>query len=200
MPKTRIAFAVASAAAVLAFGAPTSIAASPSDDAGDQELHPGTDIAPANPSARSDGFRPFDRPTMRYTSHSCDIDLSSIPDHRQLSSVTGCGVTVTLSGTWEKRSVPNTWKTWNCPRATESCTPNVLDSHQAIVTVDFGHTVTQAGGFEVDHNKAQREIIHVDFYSGPNGTGKLLGNITRQHARKHDARLYGAHITGGFRS
>src|SRR4051812_28172202 len=102
MPKSRIAFAVASAAAVVALGAPTSIAAGPSEDAGHRgELHAGADVAPANPSASWEGFHPFDRPTKRYTSHSCDIDLSSIPDHTQLSSVTGCGVTVTLSGTWE---------------------------------------------------------------------------------------------------
>ena len=42
--------------------------------------------------------------------------------------------------------------------------------------------------------------MQVDFYSGPNATGDLLGTITRKHAGNRDALLYGAHTTEGFRS
>jgi len=202
MRKTQIVFVVASAAALVAFGAPTSIAAGQSGNAGHQaKLHPGTDIAPAKGSAITRAFHRFGEPSTRYLSNSCVIDLSGITDFTPLSSVTGCGVTVTLSGTWEKRSVPGSWGTWNCPPATESCTPNILySSGQTSATISFGHNVRRAGGFELEPNLFQVETMQVDYYARPNGHGQLRGTMTRRVNGDNGARLFGVHIPGGYRS
>lgn len=202
MRKLTMVVTVASAAALVALTAPSSLAASHAGNAGHQaKLHAGTHIAPAkgaNPNSKK--FKPFAQPVAKYTGKSCAIDLSSIPDFTALSSVTGCGTTVSLSGTWEKRSVPNSWASWGSPPATESATPNILYSAgQTSGTVDFGKKV-KVGGFELEPDQFLVETFQVDFYAGPNGTGKLRGSITLQPNGQSGALLYGAKSKKGFQS
>jgi hypothetical protein len=147
------------------------------------------------------GRRTRRAPVTNYTTRSCDIDLSSIADFTALTQVAGCGTTVTMSVTVEKRSVPNSWATWGSPPDTETATPNLLYSGGATsLTVDFGKKV-KTGGFEVEPDLFQVETIQVDFYSGANGTGTLVGSITRSDLNgSAGAKLFGGHRRHGFKS
>jgi hypothetical protein len=200
--KLTTAFAIASAGALVALSAPTSLASTHAGNASHQAtLHAGTHIAAAkgvHPDKKK--FKAYAQPTGKYTGKSCDIDLSGIADFTDLTSVSGCGTTVTFSSTFEKRSVPNGWATWSCPPASESCTPNILYSLGATsATVDFGKKV-KTGGFELEPDQFQQETVQVDFYSGPNGTGKVVGTITLQPNGSNGALLFGAKAKKGFAS
>jgi hypothetical protein len=204
MRKSTFVVAIAASAALVAASAGATFAggASHNSNRGGAALHQGTKIAPAKigkmqPDVR---FKAFGKPVATYTNRSCDIGLSSIADGTTLSSVTGCSTTVTLSQSWIKVSVPNFWQTWGSPPKTESATPNGLWSNgQFTATVDFGKKV-HIGGFEVEPDNFAVETIQVDFYRGPDGTGKLVGSISRRPDGQAGALLYGAKARHGFSS
>jgi len=203
MRKSTLVVALAASAALVAGSAGATFATSAAhSNRGGATLHQGTKIAPAkvgkmHPDVR---FKQFNHPVAPYTNRSCDIDLSSISDGTVLSSVTGCSTTVTLSSSWGKVSVPNTWATWGSPPDTESATPNALwSSGQTSATVSFGKKV-HVGGFEVEPDNFAVETIQVDFYRGPNGTGKFVGSISHDPNGQAGALLYGAKARHGFRS
>jgi len=158
-----------------------------------------TKHAPAAP-ASVNAFKAFAQPVAKYTSKSCDIDLSSLADFTPVNSVTDCGTTVSLSSTFEKRSVPNSWASWGSPPDTETDTPNILYSAGATsATVNFGKTV-KWGGFEYEPDLFQVETVTVTFYKGANGTGKVRGTITRDVDGSFGARLFGGHSRRGWKS
>ncbi len=202
MRKSTLIVALASSAALVVAGAGTSFAGhSAGNNAGHSvKLHQGTKIAPAKMHADKKGFKAFAQPISKYTGKSCNVDLSSIADGSTLNSVTGCSTTITLSQSWIKVSVPNFWATWGSPPDTESATPNGLWSNgQLTATVDFGKKV-KVGGFEVEPDNFAVETIQVDFYAGANGTGKLVGSISRDPNGSAGALLYGAKAKKGFKS
>jgi hypothetical protein len=164
------------------------------------KLHAGTSVKAAHPSVRPSKFKAIAQPKGKYLTKTCDIDLSSIPDGTTLSSVTGCGQTVTLSGSWIKVSVPNFWATWGCPPDTETCTPNGLWSNgQFSATLDFSKG-SKWGGFELEPDAFQVDTVQVDFHAGAGGTGKVVGSITRQPNGSNGALLFGGHGKKAWKS
>jgi hypothetical protein len=192
--------AIAASAAMIAAGAGPSLAAGhAAGNSGHSVTLKQSHYTPSK-AAPMAGFKAFDQPVAKYTSKSCDIDLSAIADLTDLNSVKGCGTTVTLSTTFNKRSVPGSWGTWGSPPDTESATPNLLYSNGAFsATVDFGKKV-KTGGFEVEPNPFEVHSFTVEFHKGANGTGAIVGTITRDVDGNAGARLFGGHRRHGFKS
>lgn len=152
------------------------------------------------PTTHDVEFKAYHHPTATYTGRSCVIDLSRYDDFTVRSKVGGCHTKVSLSAPFTKVSVPRTWRTWSCPPDTEDCKPDVLWSKgSTAVTIDFGTTVT-IGGFEYEPQSKVVETVTVSFYSGPLGSGTLVGSITRDVDGSSGARLFGAQAQPGFRS
>ena len=144
-------------------------------------------------------FAPYRTPTARYVDGSCLIDLSHIPDYTERRKVGGCGTHVTLSKAFVKLSVPHTWLTWSCPPRVEKCKPDVLYSDRdTSATIDFG-TIVTTGGFECEPAFGELTVT-VQFYSGPYGSGALVGTISRTIDHYADARLFAAKAKTGFQS
>lgn len=158
-------------------------------------------VPPASSSSTPGmAFRVYHRPTARYTSHSCVIDLSAYAEFSLHTTVQGCGTTVTFSTVFERLTVPHSWSNWSCPPASESCTPDIMYSHSATAaSIDFGTTVT-TGGFEYEPSTLKVETVKVSLFSGPYGSGTLVGSITRDVNGDAGARLFGCKAKGGFRS
>jgi hypothetical protein len=145
-------------------------------------------------------LRAYHRPTGRYIDDSCVIDLSTYDELSLHAKVRGCGTTVRFSTEFMRMSVPRTWGPWSCPPRSESCTPDVMYSNHAVAaTIDFGTTVT-TGGFEYSPARFQVERVRVAFFSGPQGSGALVGSITRDVDGDGGARLFGGSSETGFRS
>ena len=107
---------------------------------------------------------------------------------------------MSLSSTFEKRSVPGSWASWGTPPDTETDTPNILYSAGATgATVDFGKKV-KTGGFELEPDQFLVESFTVEFHKGANGTGAVVGTITRDVDGSFGARLFGGHRRHGFKS
>jgi len=92
----------------------------------------------------------YGKPKADYVDHTCAIDLSSIADDSTVTSVTGCGVTVSFSVPMVKLSVPDSWATWGAPPATESDTPNVLYTDGATDVVLTYSSSSRRIGAEVE--------------------------------------------------
>ncbi len=104
----------------------------------------------------------------------------------------------TFSNPQSENNVPNSWATWNCPPATESCTPNVL-WNEGFSTLTITSSAGQNTlGFELEPDQFQQELVEATFHSStgdsftlslmPNGSaGALLYAVTDTTA--------GAHIT-----
>jgi hypothetical protein len=199
--KSTVIVALASSAALVVAGAGTSFAGHAGSNSGHAVTAKQGHYTPAKQTPLSKKFKAYDQPVAAYTKKSCDIDLSSIADGTPVTTVTGCKTTVTLSATWSKQSVPNGgWASWGSPPDTESATPNVLWSQgQAVATVDFG-TKVKTGGFEVEPDQFAVETTTVEFYSGANGTGKLVGTVTRDPNGSAGALLFGGTAKKGFKS
>ena len=90
----------------------------------------------------------------------------------------------TFSNPQSENTVPNTWATWNCPPATESCSPKVL-YNEGFSTL----TITTSGienimGFELEPDQYQQETVDATFHSStgdrftltlsPNGSAGAL--------------------------
>ncbi len=200
MRKSYLIVALASSAAMVVASAAASTASGAGNNAGHAVHLKPAHVAVAH-GVQPMAFKPIAQPTGKYLTKTCDIDLSGIADGTMLNTVSGCGTTVTLGGSqWEKVSVPNFWASWNCPPATESCTPNALwSAGQTQSTVDFGVS-TRWGGMEIEPDAFQTDTIQVDFYKGANGTGKLRGSITLQPNGQSGALLFAAHSKRAFRS
>jgi hypothetical protein len=153
-------------------------------------VHPGVHAVPHSITV-------YPKPKADYVDNTCDIDLSSIPDFTTLTSVTGCGVTVSFSTTMEKLSVPNSWSTWGSPPQTESASPNILWSDGATDVVVTYSSASRRIGFEVEPDIFQAETINATFTAvngtsatiarTPNGSaGALLYALkTPKKAKKH---------------
>jgi hypothetical protein len=151
-------------------------------------------------------FHAYSTPKPAYTAGTCDIDLGGITDGTRLGSVDGCQRTVTLVGAdpsseWEKLSVPHFWGTWNCPPTVESCTPNLLFAlARDTTTLDYSGPRIHRGGLELEPDLGQVETVQVSFFKGHNGTGQLLGTITRNVNGDSGALLFAARMAPGFSS
>ena len=85
-------------------------------------------------------------------------------------------------------SVPASWPTWNCPPATESCTPNVLWT-DGVTTIRLTLTANaNTAGIEVEPHIMQAEFVSVIFRSST-GSSFL---ITRSANGSSGALLFAA--------
>jgi hypothetical protein len=155
-------------------------------------------LVPATAASASGGFFPYSAPGTpalpSYTGISCAIDLSGIPDGTPVTSVTGCGVTVSFSVTMYKVSIGNGWATWGSPPDTESGSIAVLRTFAlSSVTLTY-HTPGPVGagrrtvGVEAEGDAFVTENFTATF-TGSAGTD---GTITRDIDGFFGARLLGA--------
>ncbi len=125
-------------------------------------------------------------PNSLYVGHTCNFDLSAIPDYTLVSTLDACGITVTFDPAMEKRSVPDSWGSWGSPPDTESGTPNVLFTGSATqVTVTFSSPVRIAGA-EAEPDPFEVHPISADFYRP---SGGLKASVTRDIDGNSGARL-----------
>jgi hypothetical protein len=93
-------------------------------------------------------------------------------------------------------SVPNTWATWGCPPATESCTPNVLYSNGATsLTITLTAEINIAG-FELEPDQFQQEEVRVDYYATDLTT--ILGTVDLFPNGSNGALLFAASDNNAF--
>jgi len=118
-----------------------------------------------------------------YTIFNQPTDGVYIPSTTNYGGGDGSGGTLTGLGTFTfssglvELSVPNSWATWNCPPATESCTPNVLYSNgasQIHLVMLAAHDNT--AGFEFEPDAFAVETISVTFNDQ---NGLPIATITR---------------------
>src|ERR1039458_7965352 len=78
-----------------------------------------------------------------------------------------------FSNPMSENNVPNSWATWGCPPATESCTPNVLwnegFSTLTITTSDHENTL----GFELEPDQFQQELVQAIFHASDGSSFEL---------------------------
>jgi PEP-CTERM motif len=78
-----------------------------------------------------------------------------------------------FSNPQSENSVPGSWATWNCPPATESCTPNVLwNEGFSTLTISL-LSPTSTFGFELEPDNFAVEEVTAQFFNG----GTLVGTI-----------------------
>ncbi len=93
----------------------------------------------------------------------------------------GSGGTISSLGTFNFSSplvednVPNSWATWNCPPATESCTPNVLYSNGATSLTLTLTAHDNIAGFELEPDLFQTDEVTATYYATDMTT--ILGTI-----------------------
>src|ERR1022692_1935834 len=127
----------------------------------------------------ADSFTIIPQPTGSYTSGTTDYGGGD-----------GSGGFISSLGPFSfsnpqsENNVPNSWATWGCPPATESCTPNVLwnagFSTLTITTSDRENTI----GFELEPDQFVQESVTATFYASdgmfysltlnPNGSNGAL--------------------------
>jgi hypothetical protein len=73
-----------------------------------------------------------------------------------------------------EQAVPGSWATWNCPPATESCTPKILYASGNGLTVGLQPTYNTAG-FELEPDPFSVETFSASFY---NQFGRVIATIT----------------------
>jgi hypothetical protein len=121
--------------------------------------------------AFADVYTVFDQPT----------DGVYLPSTTDYGGGDGSGGYILSLGTFdfsyalEESYVPETWETWNCPPATESCTPpNVLYSGTSSLTLTLTASDNTAG-FELEPNRFTTETVTASFY---NQSGALIDTIS----------------------
>ena len=123
-----------------------------------------------------------------YPPGTCVLDLSGLADFTLVTSLTGCGQTITVSPTAEKRSVPKSWLTWGSSPYTESAYPNVLSTAGATsLKLKFSSAVKVAG-LEAEPNSGEVHAMTAVFKKG----GTTVGTITRAINGAAGARILGA--------
>ena len=117
------------------------------------------------------------------------IDISGLAEGHGFTSISGGGLTVGFSTAMVKLTVPINWATWNCPPATESCTPPVLWSNGAsAITMNLSSAV-HVFGFEAQPNLSDVEPMMAIFF----GTGgQFLGDISLDVSGNAGAMLFAA--------
>ena len=125
-----------------------------------------------------------------YPSGTCVIDLSALADFTQVSSLTGCGQTITVSPTAMKLSVSSSWATWGSSPYTESAYPNVLYTQGATsLKLSFSSRVGVAG-VEAEPNPGDVHAMTAVFKRG----SKTLGTVTRDINGASGARILGGRM------
>lgn len=84
--------------------------------------------------------------------------------------------TFTFSNLLTEVNVPNSWATWGCPPATESCTPNALwNAGFSTLTLTLtAHDNT--AGFELEPDQFQQESVTATFFANDGASFPLTLN------------------------
>ncbi|MGB7556590.1 MAG: PEP-CTERM sorting domain-containing protein [Candidatus Korobacteraceae bacterium] len=101
-----------------------------------------------------------------------------------LNQITSLGPFLTYSNPQTEVAVGSSWATWNCPPATESCTPNALwNQGFSTLHITVGGNFNTAG-FELEPDQFQQEDVQATFNASdgmsftldlmPNGSGGAL--------------------------
>ncbi|MFI5117650.1 MAG: PEP-CTERM sorting domain-containing protein [Terriglobales bacterium] len=77
-----------------------------------------------------------------------------------------------FSNPQSENNVPNSWATWGCPPATESCTPNVL-WNQGFNSLTISFSPTSIMGFELEPDNFAVEEVTAQFFNGTNLVGTI---------------------------
>ncbi len=117
------------------------------------------------------------------------IDISGLAEGHSFTSISGGGPTVDFNTAMVKLTVPTNWATWNCPPATDSCTPPVLWSNGAsVITMNLSSAV-HVFGFDAQPNLSDVEPMTAIFF----GTGgQFLGDISLDVSGNAGAMLFAA--------
>ena len=121
-----------------------------------------------------------------YLADTCKIDAwHALPLFSSVTSVTGCGVTVTFSSAMSKRGpVPSGWATWSSPPFSETATPHVLFSLGApAVSMSFSVPLS-IYGYEAEPNLFAVSTMTATYNPGAHGV------ISRAVAGMAGARLF----------
>ena len=100
-----------------------------------------------------------------------------------------------FSNPQSENNVPNSWATWNCPPATESCTPNIL-WNEGFNTLTMTFSPTQILGFELEPDNFAVEEVTAQFFNGAN----LVGTIDLFPNGQAGALLFAAQTDEAFTS
>ena len=100
-----------------------------------------------------------------------------------------------FSNPQSENNVPNSWATWGCPPATESCTPNVL-WNEGFNSLTISFSPTSIMGFELEPDNFAVEEVTAQFFDGAN----LVGTIDLFPNGSAGALLFAAQTDGQFTS
>jgi PEP-CTERM motif len=117
------------------------------------------------------------------------INISGLTDGHSFTSISGGGLTVAFNTPMVKLTVPTTWSTWNCPPATDGCTPPVLWSNGASdITMTLSSAV-HVFGFEAQPDLSDVEPLTAIFFGT---SGHILGDISFDVSGNAGAMLFAA--------
>lgn len=100
-----------------------------------------------------------------------------------------------FSNPQSENNVPNSWATWNCPPATESCSPNVL-WNEGFNTLTLTFAAAKTVGFELEPDNFAQEEVTAQFFNGAN----LVGTIDLMPNGSAGALLFAATTDSQFTS
>ena len=143
--------------------------------------------------ALADSWTTFPQPDFFYTAFTTNFGGGD----GSLNFITSLGP-FTFSNPQSENNVPNSWATWNCPPATESCTPNVLFNEGFSTLTITTSDIETIMGFELEPEDFAVETVDATFHSStgdsftlrlsPNGSAGALLFAARDTTS-------GAHIT-----
>ncbi len=117
------------------------------------------------------------------------INIIGLTDGHSYTSISGGGLSVGFNTAMVKLTVPTNWATWNCPPATDNCTPPVLWSNGASnVTMNLSSAV-HVFGFEAQPNLSDVEPMTAMFFDA---SGHFLGEISLDVSGNAGAMLFAA--------
>lgn len=147
---------------------------------------PGPDFMFSLNGSATPPFEQYLNPSSKYKRKSCALNVSGVSDGTIVNKFTdptclhrGKAYKVEFTPGVQKFSVPASWPGWGVPAQTESATPNVLYTRGAMtLTVTYKFSV-RVGGLEVQPLETDGRTVVARFYSGENGTGTVVGSVTR---------------------
>ena len=126
-----------------------------------------------------------------------------------LNQIGSLGPFLTFSNLQTEVNVPNSWATWNCPPATESCTPNALwNAGFSTLTTSPLATTFNTSGFELEPDNFAIETVQAIFNASdgssftltlnPNGSaGALLFAVQDDTSGSHITSVDITDLAGG---
>jgi hypothetical protein len=146
----------------------------------------------SSPAAQA-AFTVIPQPDPAYVAATSVIDLSSLADYDEVTSVSLGAQTLSFDQTLEKRSVPDTWSTWGAPPATQSDSPQVLYNAGLRLEIQLAQRAS-IFGLELEPEQYGSFPFKADFYNA----SSLLGSILQSVDGDAGAKLFAARLASGF--